>query len=483
MAGETLGIIGESGAGKTMTALSILRLLPSPGQIAAGRVRWRGRDLASMSTAELRAVRGGEIGMIFQDPVAALHPMLRIDAQVAEAVLAHSPATPRAVALRQATDLLEHLGVPGERIRHAPYPHQWSGGMCQRAMLAMAIANRPALLIADEPTTALDADTQAEVLGLLRQLQREFPLAILLITHDMAVVSAMADRVAVMREGRIVETGPVRELLAHSTHAYTARLIARTRPNEPRPPRRAVGSTVLFASKVSVTYRLPGSREVVRAVDEATFSVAQGETVGLVGASGAGKSSLARALLRLTPAARGLIRLHDVEFTALRGAALKRARADLQIVFQHPYASLNPRRTIGQSLAEPLRVHGRYGGDGRSHVARALENVRLPAEYAGRFPRELSGGERQRVAIARALILSPRVVVLDEPVSSLDAPTRQEILDLLRSLQEESGVAYLFISHDLDLIQRIADRVLVMSAGRLAERVEQCHADDDSLGS
>ena len=481
--GETLGLIGESGAGKTLSALSLLRLVPRPGRITAGSIQWRGRELLSMPEAELRTLRGGEIGMIFQDPVAALHPMLRIDEQVAEALLTHAPETPRSAAMGRAAELLEHLGVPAARIRHAPYPHQWSGGMCQRAMLAMAIANRPALLIADEPTTALDAATRDDVLGLLERLREEFSLAILLITHELEIVARMADRVAVMQQGRIVDTGPVRELLERPSHPYTAELVARARPRAARvdrvrartdgrsaaelpSPERAVA---LAASNLRVTYRIPGSRELVHAVEDASLTVQAGETVGLVGASGAGKSSLARALLRLTPVERGTIRLGSTDLTSLSGAALRRARAEIQIVFQNPYASLNPRRTVGESIAEPLRIHGRYGRDGTARVATLLEEVQLPAAYATRFPQELSGGERQRVAIARALVLEPRVVVLDEPVTSLDAATRTGILDLLEALQEKTGVGYLFIAHDLDVIRRLAHRVLLMSSGTLAQ--------------
>ena len=466
--GEILGLIGASGAGKTMTALSLLRLLPAGGRVTGGRALWRGRDLLALPEPELRAVRGREIGMIFQDPIAALHPLLRIDAQVAEAICAHAPHTRWRDAMERATALLCELGVPLERVRSAPYAHQWSGGMCQRAMLAMAIVNGPALLIADEPTTALDAVTQAQVLRLLKELQMRSPIAILLITHDLSVIAESADRVAVMEAGRVIEVGTVAEILDHPTEPGTMRLVARPRPRAPRGASADSGAVTLTADALRVTYRVRGDK-AVHAVTDLSLSVAEGETLGLVGESGAGKSSLARALVRLTPLESGRVMLRGEDLTAMEGATLQRARREVQIVFQNPYASLNPRRTVGASIAEPLRIQRQFGADGPAQVMRALESVGLPGTFADRYPRQLSGGERQRVAIARALVLSPRILVLDEPVSSLDGPTRESILALLLQLQEDRGLGYLFISHDLEVVCRIAHRVAVMQQGRIVE--------------
>ena len=468
--GEILGLMGESGAGKTMTALSILRLIPSPGRITGGRILWRGRNLLGFSQAELRATRGREIAMIFQDPAAALHPMLRVDAQVAEAIRAHAPGTSRREALDRATDALVGLGVPLARVRQAPFPHQWSGGMCQRAMLAMAVVNRPSLLVADEPTTALDGITQARVLGILERLRNESKTAILLITHDLSVIAEAADRVAIMRDGRVVEIGEVARVFDEPQHPYTAHLVEQSRRPALRIPRLTGGIPALSADNVQVRYRARSGRDSEAvAVDDVSLAVAAGETLGLVGESGAGKSSLARAIIRLTDCEHGTVRVAGADLMAMRGEELRRTRADIQIVFQNPYASLNPRRTVGANVAEPLRIHDRFGADGASRVTRALESVGLSAGHARRLPRQLSGGERQRAAIARALVLSPRILILDEPVSSLDAPTRQGILSLLIELQSEHDMAYLFISHDLEVIRAMSHRIAVMYRGRIVE--------------
>jgi peptide/nickel transport system ATP-binding protein len=489
--GETLGLIGESGSGKTSTALALLGLLPG-GARAGGRALWRGRDLLSADADALRAIRGAEIALVPQDPMAALHPLMRVERQVAEAVRAHAqPGKGRAgragpaAARDRAAELLTRTGLPPDRLRHARYAFEWSGGMRQRALIAMAVAHSPALLIADEPTAALDATTQAEILALLRRLRDESGMAMLLISHDMAAVAAVADRVAVLRRGRIIETGSVEEVCRSPREPYTAGLVDALPPPPgltppPRPPSTPPRShgrpgpgidPVLRARGVTVRYpvrRRDGGRWFT-AVDDVSFDLPAGETLCVVGESGAGKSSLARALLRIQPAA-GRVDVCGRDFTTATGEALRRARRDIQIVFQDPYASLNPRRRVGPTVTEPLRIHRLCsGGDAPRLAATLLESVGLPAAHADRFPFELSGGERQRVAIARALALHPRVIVLDEPVSALDVPTRGAIVALLAELQERHGLAYLLIAHDLRFVRRIAHRVAVMHGGRLVE--------------
>lgn len=494
--GETLGLVGPSGSGKSTVALTILGL-QGPGARVGGQVLWRGRDLLASGAAELRALRGREIALVPQDALTSLHPLMRVDRQVAEAVRAHAPDPGRKEALRRAADLLARTGLPPERLRHAGHPYEWSGGMRQRALIAMAIAHSPSLLIADEPTTALDATTQAEILGLLRDIQARTGTAILLISHDMDVVARMADRVAVMEAGRILETGAPAMAAAGFRVSRPARLEPRPAlTSAPRSAPRSVAPSappsaprsaqpagwhqpeVLRVEGLGVRYRLPASSSDrggrggrwFHAVEDVTFGVAAGETLCVVGESGAGKSSLARAIVRLEESSGGRVVVEGEDLTAARGRALRRARRSVQIVFQNPYASLNPRRRIGATLAEPLRVHGLYRrGESDRRIAALLERVGLPAWIGERFPFELSGGERQRVAIARALVLEPRVVVLDEPVSSLDAGTRDSIVDLLRDIQRSRGVAYVLIAHDLRFVRGIGHRVAVMDGGRFVE--------------
>jgi peptide/nickel transport system ATP-binding protein len=491
-AGETLGLVGESGSGKTTTALALLGLLPSAAR-TGGRVLWRGRELLALGPEAIRAIRGKEIALIPQDPMAALHPLIRVDRQVAESVRAHAPDLSRGAARARAVELLARTGLPPDRLRHAGYPFEWSGGMRQRALIAMAIAHSPALIIADEPTTALDATTRAAVLALLRELRDETGMALLLITHDMAVVSAMADRVAVMRHGRIVEAGPVHAVRHRPADPYTAALVAPLEPerdpgsaspdasSQPRvgsaagPPARPTAGAavpVLDVARVSVRYpvraRGPRGAGWFTAVDRVSFEIGAGETLCLVGESGAGKSSLARAIVRLQGISGGRITMGDMDITGIRGRALRAARREFQIVFQDPYSTLNPRRRIGPTVVEPLRIHGLCSRAAAPEEAvRLLEGVGLRADHAERFPFQLSGGERQRVAIARALALEPKVVVLDEPVSSLDTATRGDMVHLLGALQEARGVAYLLIAHDLRFVRSIADRVAVMRHGQL----------------
>ncbi|CAN5833243.1 ABC transporter ATP-binding protein [soil metagenome] len=475
--GETVGMAGASGSGKTLTALAILGLLPAP-LTASGSVRWRGRELLGRSHHELRVVRGAGIGFVPQDALTSLHPFMRLDRQVAESIHAHHPGLGQREALQQAASLLASMGVPRSPSGYAGYAFQWSGGMRQRALIAMAIANDPALLIADEPTTALDLRTQAAVLTLLRDAQRRTGSAMLLITHDMAVVRQVAHRVLVVGSGgHVVEQGDIDTLLAEHRHPDTLHLLSALRaehgmapPQLPEP----TGPELLRVHDLCVRFGPRGwfsrQRGWTTAVEDVCFSLRAGETLGIVGESGAGKSTLTRALVGLERAHHGGVVLGGQNLAQIRGRALRSARAAIQLVFQDPEASLNPRRRIGSSVAEPLRAHGRYrAAGGEQRVRSLLEEVGLPAAYAERFPHELSGGERQRAAIARALALEPRILVLDEPVTSLDAATRGGIVRLLNAIQANRGMAMVVIAHDLRLVRGLAHTVAVMRHGRFVE--------------
>ncbi len=510
-AGETVGLIGESGSGKTLTALSILRLLPARHAIG-GRIGWRGRDVLSLPERRVRGLRGREIGMIFQDPLSSLHPWYRVVDQVAEALRAHTDLS-RREARRRSLGLLERVGISAAHAERHPFPHQWSGGMRQRAVVAMAIANGPRLLIADEPTTALDVTVQAQILELLREALRDTGAAALLISHDLAVVAQLAERVAVMDGGRVIEFRPIRELFANPEREKTRELLAaadllgpsngtaRPKPgaeggsritasppsgpsapaalNPPTGPHRAPGTDgaatepVLRVVDLIVEHRGDGPRArsaTVRAVDGVSFELRRGETMGLVGESGCGKSTLARALLALDRPVAGHVYLDGEDLLSADRRRLRRLRARIQMVFQDPLASLNPRRTVAETVAAPLRAHGRFrAAGGEARVRRLLELVRLEPELAGRYPHQLSGGQRQRVGIARALALDPEVLVLDEPVTALDAAVRARVLGLLRDLQAELGISMLLIAHDLAVVRSVAHRVAVMYLGRLVE--------------
>ncbi len=485
--GETLGLIGASGSGKTATALAILGLLPR-GSAVRGRALWRGRDLLRSSPAELRAIRGAGIGFISQDAMTGLNPLHRVDTQVAEALRVHRPRLGRSAALGHAGALLERVGLAPERLADTPYPHEWSGGMRQRAVIAMAIANSPPLLIADEPTTALDVVTQSAVLELLREVRRESGSALLLITHDFDVMAELADRVIVMQEGRIIEAGTVHEIFDNPREPYTRQVLAARAAASAsrdgclcngvvrieRSPGNVPGG-LLRVEELTIRYplqrRLPWQRRSwIDAVDGVSFSLDEGESLGLVGESGSGKSTLARALLRLEKPDAGRIWLAGREITRAGGAELKAARAMVQIVFQDHTASLNPRRLVAGTIAHPLHVHGCYGTSGGDRwIAELMDIVGLPRRFLARFPHELSGGERQRVAIARALALKPRLLVLDEPVTALDSIARAGILSLLATLQRTRKLGYLLIAHDLRLVRGLTHRVAVMRQGRFVE--------------
>jgi peptide/nickel transport system ATP-binding protein len=485
-AGETLCIAGESGSGKTMTALALMRLLPEPmARLAGGSVVLAGRDLTALSEAAMRQVRGGDIAMIFQEPMTSLNPVLSVGRQLAEAIVAHR-GTSRSEARRAAVEALAavRIGEPERRLKQ--YPHELSGGMRQRVMIAIALAGRPKVLIADEPTTALDVTVQAQILHLIRALQREFGTALILITHDMGVVAEMADRVILMRDGRAVEEGRVEQIFAAPRHAYTQRLLdavprlgalaGRSLPlRQERPAKDGEPAPrVLDVRALSVRFDIRGGilqRPVARvhAVESVSFHLDAGETLALVGESGCGKSTAAKALLNLVRW-EGEISVAGCSTRGLRRGEMKAVRRDIQMVFQDPYASLDPRMTVGGLVAEPLIVHGvAFGAEVEDRVAALFRRVGLAPEHMRRHPHEFSGGQRQRICIARALALSPKIIVADESVSALDVSVQARVLDLLQELQDELGVAYLFISHDMGVVEQVSHRVAVMYLGEIVE--------------
>jgi microcin C transport system ATP-binding protein len=470
--GETLALVGESGSGKSLSALSLLQLLPS-GAACEGRILLDGQSVIGTSDRELRRLRGGVAGMIFQEPMTSLNPLARIGAQIAEAITLHRPMSGEAARARVAT-LLAEVGFPDAAQRLDAFPHQLSGGQRQRVMIAMALANDPALLIADEPTTALDVTIQAQILKLLAAEKQARGLALLLISHDLAIVRRYADRVCVMQHGQVVETGRTADVFADPAHPYTKMLLAaeprgRAMSLKPDAPMllQAEDVSVHFPIRRGVLRRVVGH---VRAVDGVSISVRAGETVGLVGESGSGKSTMGFAALRLQDAA-GKIAFCGQDLSTLDRKRLRALRADMQIVFQDPFASLSPRLSVAEIVAEGLSVHeptlSRAGRDAR--VAEALAEVGLPGDMSERYPHAFSGGQRQRIAIARAMILKPRFVVLDEPTSALDMSVQSQIVDLLRRLQRDHDLGYLFISHDLKVVRAMAHRIVVLRRGRVVE--------------
>ena len=476
--GETLALVGESGSGKSLTALSLLQLLP-PGAICGGRVSVDGQSVIGAGNRLLRRLRGGVGGMVFQEPMTSLNPLTRIGRQIAEAVRLHQRVTQEALRAR-VIELLTEVGFPDAAHRLDALPHQLSGGQRQRVMIAMALANDPALLIADEPTTALDVTIQAQILKLLAAEKSSRGLALLLISHDLAIVRRYADRVCVMKDGAVVEAGKVSEVFDAPRHPYTRMLLAaqprgRPLPLGPDPATLMQGTEVKvhFPIRRGVLRRTIGH---VRAVDGVDVVVHEGETVGLVGESGSGKSTMGYAMLRLVPA-QGFIRFAGTDLAELEAKPLRRLRADMQIVFQDPFGSLSPRLTVVEIVAEGLSVHEPSLSRAQRHarVAAALEEVGLSADIGDRYPHEFSGGQRQRVAIARAMVLKPRFVVLDEPTSALDMSVQAQIVDLLQQLQRDHRLGYLFISHDLRVVRALAHRIVVLRHGQV---VEQGAADD-----
>jgi peptide/nickel transport system ATP-binding protein len=517
--GQVMGLVGESGSGKSMTALSIMRLLPEEAR-AAGRVRFDNIDILASSEEQMCRLRGDDIGMVFQEPMTALNPVKTIGEQIAEGIRWHTGAG-RAAAEARTRQILDRVALPEAKFPLSRYPHQLSGGQRQRVVIAIACALKPKLLIADEPTTALDVVLQAQILDLLRDLVAENRMALLLISHDLAVVTEMADRITILRGGQVMEEGETAPTLSAQSHPYTRQLAqasmhvpARHAPSpgslrSPPSPRRGEETTAArlapsspLGEKVAakrpdegvllrvenLTRIYPGRRlsllrreDPVRAVDDVSFSMQPGRSVALVGGSGCGKSTLARMVLALDRPSSGSIRLMGEELTTKTDAALMPARRNMQVVFQDPYGSFDPRHTVERLVAEPLHVLEKKPGaaERRELVARALHQVGLQTADMGKYPHEFSGGQRQRLSIARAIITQPKLIVADEPVSALDVSIRAQILDLFAELNQQLGIAYLFITHDLSVARAITDEVMVMHEGKIVERGSTASVLDD----
>ena len=506
--GETLGIVGESGSGKSVTCYSLMGLVPQPpGRIESGSALFDGVDLLSAPAAQLRSIRGRRISMIFQDPMTSLNPYTRVSEQIIEPLLIHEKIS-RTAALARALTMLEAVGITDAAKRMHSYPHEFSGGMRQRVMIAMALITKPDILIADEPTTALDVTVQAQILALLKKLQREFGMAVIFVTHDLGVVSGLCDRVQVMYAGRIMETADTRTLFRDPQHAYTkalqrcvpalqekgrplftipglppdlskpideAALLARfaLTPDAPviaKPPRAPIESNDNILEIKALETHVPARSGVVRAVDGVTFEIKRGEVIGLVGESGSGKSTLGRTLMQLIPPTAGAVILEGKNLTTGTAAEFAIKRRDLQMGFQDPFASLNPRMTVFATLSEPLLVHRICPpAEVKNRVSELMDQVGLPVRDLQKYPHEFSGGQRQRIAIARALALNPRIIIADEPVSALDVSIQAQILNLLADLVHRLDLTLIFISHDLSVVKHISDRIAVMYRGKIVE--------------
>ncbi|SFU17174.1 peptide/nickel transport system ATP-binding protein [Mesorhizobium sp. YR577] len=499
-AGETLALVGESGSGKSVTGYSIMRLLSPEAARIDGEVMLAGRNLLTLAETEMRTVRGNDISMIFQEAMTSLNPLIPIGKQISEAIALHNKASTSPQIKAEALRLMDRVRIPSARTRYDEYPHNFSGGMRQRAMIAMALACRPQLLIADEPTTALDVTIQAQILSLIKEIQAEEGMSVIFITHDMGVVAEMAERTAVMLRGDIVETGTTEKIFRQAEHAYTRMLLnavprlgsmrnvanprkftvvdaatGETTADLPVDTIRRTSPAVLEVQDLCVRFDIKtgwfrGVSNRVHAVEKVSFDLLPGETLSIVGESGCGKSTTGRGLMRLVQPNEGSVRLLGRELMSLSQRELREARRDIQMIFQDPFASLSPRRTVGQAIAEPYLTHGL--GDlaqARRLVAGLLVQVGLEASMADRLPHQFSGGQRQRICIARALALSPKVIVADESVSALDVSVKAQIVNLLMDLQRDLGISYLFISHDMAVVERISHRVAVMYLGEIVE--------------
>ncbi len=475
--GETVALVGESGSGKSVSAMSVLQLLPYPyAHHPSGEILYKGESMLQASPQKLRSLRGGSIGTIFQEPMTSLNPLMTIENQISETLFIHQKLK-GGKARTRVIELLKLVGIKKPQDRLRAYPHQMSGGQRQRVMIAMAIANNPDMLIADEPTTALDVTIQKQILELLKELQQKMQMGLLLITHDLGVVKNMADRVYVMQQGKIVESGKCSEIFLQPQHPYTQKLLGA----EPRgivPPIEHGVKQILQASQIQVEFALNNglfqrSKGVIKAVDGISIVIAKGETLGVVGESGSGKSTLGRSILKLEQAGGEIIfdgkTLHDKNHSQMR-----ELRKDIQVVFQDPYGSLSPRSKIIKIIDEGLRAHNLYPDDKEreQQVINTMQEVGLDPEMRHRYPHQLSGGQRQRVAIARAIILRPKFIVLDEPTSALDMTVQVQIVELLRNLQQRYHLSYLFISHDLRIVRALSHRIAVMQEGKIVEHGE-----------
>ncbi len=503
---EVLGIVGESGSGKSVTALSILGLLGKTGKLESGEINFQGQNLFSLSEKNLQQIRGKEISMIFQEPMSSLNPSMKCGKQVSEILLRHKKINSEA-AKKETLSLFEKVKLPRPKSIYNAYPHQISGGQKQRVMIAMAIACKPKILIADEPTTALDVTVQKEILSLLKQLQQETEMSILFISHDLAVVSEISDRVIVMYRGKIVEQNTVQEIFMHPKENYTKALLASKPPVNDRPKKLATVKDFLGKSPEIVLenkeerqkrhekiYAKPPLLEVenlekeffltsseetgvfgkkikIQAIDHVSLKIYEGETLGLVGESGCGKSTLGNVLLRLLPASAGKIYYKGEDITHLSGRKLRNLRKEIQIIFQDPFSSLNPRIPVGKAIMEPMLVHGLYENQAqrKEKTLELLKRVGLSEEHFYRYPHEFSGGQRQRIGIARTIALQPKLIICDESVSALDISVQAQVLNLLNELKEKFGFTYIFISHDLAVVKYMADQLLVMHEGKIVE--------------
>lgn len=469
---EVLAIVGESGSGKSVAMLAVMGLLPATATVTADRMVFEGKDLLNMSAQDKRRIIGKDIAMIFQEPVASLNPCFTVGFQIEEVLSRHMSLKGRA-ARNRAIELLQLVGIRDAAERLGAFPHQMSGGQCQRVMIATALALDPSVLIADEPTTALDVTTQAQILKLMLELRAKHDTGIIFITHDFGVVAEIADRVAVMQMGRLVEIGTRDEILNHPREDYTRRLLAAVPTLTPRKEREGLGNPVLVARNIVKTFTrsgLFGSGRTVKAVDDVDITIRRGETLGLVGESGSGKSTLAQCVIRLVQPESGDILISGGDFAGLSGKALREARRKVQIVFQDPYTALDPRQKVGDSIAEGPIIHGL---DRKAAMARALDLLEacgLDRATANRFPHEFSGGQRQRICIARALAVEPELLIADESVSALDVSVQAQVLKLLADMQARLGFGILFITHDLRVASQICDNIAVMKNGRIVER-------------